>query len=353
LNSQRPQAGSTFKPFVLAAALENDVPVTQRFPGPAKKTIPFPGFPPYQVSNYNNESFGSLDLTDATAHSVNTVYAQLAADVGLRPIARTAAELGVDSRVPVVPAMSLGSANVSPYEMIRAYMTFANRGKRVDPYFVQRVTDPKGHVLYEAHPSRKDAYDQRYADVVNNVLSQVIKKGTGAAANIGKPAAGKTGTTSNNTDAWFVGYTPKIGTAVWMGYRQDTSRKMDRVHGIQVTGGTFPAQIWQRFMKVATQGVNTGDFTPPDPSLLNAPQKGGLNGSGGAPDTTTTTNPNDSSTTTSQPDGATTTTSPSSDGSTTTTSSPRPTTTNTTATTTPSATTSTTAKSKGGSPAPP
>jgi penicillin-binding protein 1A len=344
MNNKRPQAGSTFKPFVLAAALENDVPVTQRFPGPAKKTIPFAGYPPYQVSNFNNEAFGSIDLTDATAHSVNTVYAQLAADVGLRAIAATAAELGVDTKVPIVPSMSLGSANVSPYEMIRAYMTFANRGKRIDPYFVQKVTDPKGHVLYEAHPSKRSAYDERYADVVNNVLSQVIKKGTGTAASIGKPAAGKTGTTSNNTDAWFVGYTPKIGTAVWMGYRQDTSRKMDRVHGIQVTGGTFPAQIWQRFMKVATQGVDSGDFTPPDPSLMDAPPKSGLHGSVGAAETTTT-NPNDASTTTTSPQDATTTTSPSSDGSTTTTSSPRPTTTNTTATTT-----STTAKPKTGPP---
>ena len=349
-NDHRPQAGSTFKPFVLASALQHDIPVTQTFPGPSKKTIPFAGFPPYEVSNYSNESFGSINLPDATAHSVNTVYAQVASDVGLREIASTAHDLGIDSKLPIVPSMSLGAANVSPYEMIRSYMTFANRGERVDAYFVRKVTDPNGHVLYEAHPSKTRAYDEKYADVVNNVLTQVIKKGTGTAAAFGKPAAGKTGTTSNNTDAWFVGYTPKIGTAVWLGYRQDTSRKMDNVHGRQVTGGSFPAQIWQRFMKAATQGMNTGDFTAPDPALMNAPQKEGLGGSTGAPPETTTTLPtDDSTTTTSEPDGSTTTTAPGSGSSTTSTSAPRPTT-STTATTAPPTTSTTKPKSGAASP---
>jgi membrane peptidoglycan carboxypeptidase len=343
-NRVRPQAGSTFKPFVLAAALENDVPVTQRFPGPSKKTIPFPGYPPYEVSNYSNESFGSIDLTTATEHSVNTVYAQLAADVGLREIAATAGRLGIDSKLPIVPSMSLGAANVSPYEMLRAYMTFANRGMRVEPYFVRKVTDAKGHVLYQSHPSEKRAFDEKYADVVNDVLTQVIKKGTGTAAAFGKPAAGKTGTTSDNTDAWFVGYTPKIGTAVWLGYAKDTKRPMDKVHGRQVTGGSFPAQIWQRFMKAATQGMNSGTFTPPDPELLNAPQKQGLGGSTGAPEPTTTT-PGGDTTTTSPTDGTTTTT-PASDGSGTTTTSPP----GATTTTAPPTTTTSRPKPGGGSP---
>ncbi|HUS62358.1 MAG TPA: penicillin-binding transpeptidase domain-containing protein, partial [Acidimicrobiales bacterium] len=317
MNNHRPQAGSTFKPFVLASALQHDIPVTQTFPGPAKKTIPFEGYPPYEVSNYSNESFGSINLTDATAHSVNTVYAQLASNVGLREVASSAHDLGIESKLPIVPSMSLGAANVSPYEMIRSYMTFANRGERIEPYFVRRVIDPKGHILYEADPSRRRVYDEKYADVVNEVLTQVIKKGTGKAASIGKPAAGKTGTTSSNTDAWFVGYTPKIGTAVWLGYRQDTSRKMDNVHGRQVTGGSFPAQIWQKFMKAATQGVNTGQFTAADPALMNAPQIRTLDGSSGEPPETTTTAPPESTTTSSVPEGSTTTTTPGGSSSTT------------------------------------
>ncbi|MCU1379254.1 MAG: penicillin-binding protein [Acidimicrobiales bacterium] len=308
-NSVRPQAGSTFKPFVLAAALQNDVPVTQRYSGPAKKFIDFPDNPPYEVDNYGGESFGSIDLTTATAHSVNTVYAQLAADIGLDKVAEAAHELGVTSDVPMVPSMSLGSANVSPYEMIRAYMTFANRGKRVEPFYVRQVKDADGNVIYDAHRNSKNVYDRKYADVVNNVLTQTIKRGTGTAADIGKPAAGKTGTTTNNTDAWFVGYTPKLGTAVWMGYPGTTGKPMDNVHGRAVTGGTFPAQIWQRYMKAATQGMDTGTFTPPDKALLNAPSKGSSDSTTtSSTEITTTTLPDSSTTTSTIPTNESTTT---------------------------------------------
>jgi membrane peptidoglycan carboxypeptidase len=233
--------------------------------------------------------------------------------------------------------------------MIRAYMTFANRGNRVDPYFVRKVTGPKGNVLYEAHPNDERVYDEKYADLVNDVLTQVVKRGTGTAAAIGKPVAGKTGTTSSNTDAWFVGYTPKIGTAVWLGYREDTSRKMDDVHGRQVTGGSFPAQIWQRFMKAATQGMDTGQFTPPDPDLLNAPQKRGLGGSSGVSETTTTLPPGET-TTTSSPDGTTTTAPPTGGSSTTTTATTATTTPPTTNTTTSTSTTAKPPKAGGASP---
>jgi penicillin-binding protein 1A len=300
INSDRPQAGSTFKPLDLAAALENDIPITQRYPGPNKRTIKFPGFPDYPVTNYGTESFGTIDLTEATAHSVNTVYAQMVADLGIDKVIKTAAELGVETKLPEVPSLALGSANVSPSEMLRAYMTFATRGKRLEPYFVKKVTDPDGNVLFEGRRRTKDVYDAKYADVVNEVLTQVIKRGTGTAAAIGKPAAGKTGTTSGNTDAWFVGYTPKIGTAVWLGYKEETGKKMNSVHGRAVTGGSFPAQIWSRFMKAATQGVDTGEFTPPDKDLLDAPQKGGSKSSGGASTTSST-----ATTTSIIPDGST------------------------------------------------
>jgi penicillin-binding protein 1A len=344
-SAKRAQAGSTFKPIDLAAALENDVPITQRYPGPNKRTVKFPGFPDYPVSNYGRESFGNIDLTEATAHSVNTVYAQLVADIGIDKVVATAAELGIETKLPAVPSLSLGSANVSPEEMLRAYMTFATRGKRLDPYFVKKVTDPKGNVLFEGRRRTKDVYDEKYADVINNTLTQVIKRGTGTAANIGKPAAGKTGTTSNNTDAWFVGYTPKIGTAVWMGYRGGNGRPMDRVHGREATGGSFPAQIWSRYMKAATQGMDTGEFTPPDKDLMNAKPKGDK-GSGeptttSSTETTTSTIPEGSTTTTSSPDGSTTTTTfdPSASTTTSTTQAPATTTTSTTRPRGPSTTT--------------
>ena len=115
-----------------------------------------------------------------------------------------------------------------------------------------KVTDAHEKVIYTADTSKQRAYPEQYADVVNHVLQSVIAKGTGRAADIHRQAAGKTGTTQSNTDAWFVGYTPKIGAAVWMGYKDGTDRKMENVHGRSVTGGSFPATIWSRFMRGAT-----------------------------------------------------------------------------------------------------
>jgi len=326
-NDRRPQAGSTFKPFVLAAALDKGITVGKTYAGPPKLNVRFPGFPSFPVSNFSNESFGSINLDDATAHSVNTVYAQLAAEVGIDKVAKTAHDLGVDSKLETVPALSLGAANVSPIEMVRAYMTFANRGRRPTPYLVRKVTDRHGNVLFDAHPKTDDVYADKEADAINAVLSDVINKGTGTAAKIGRPAAGKTGTTSNNTDAWFVGYTPKLGTAVWMGYKEDRTRSMNRLHGIEATGGTFPAQIWQRFMTVAVKGRDTGRFTTPSPELMGVPR-------GGEPPSSTTSSSDTTSTTT---DASTTSTSSPTDS--TTTSSTSTSTSSTTSTTSPTTTT--------------
>jgi penicillin-binding protein 1A len=300
----RPQPGSTFKPFVLAAALKAGIPVTRHYSGPPQLTVNFPGLAPYVVDNYSGEAFGDIDLTDATAHSVNTVYEQLAVDVGLDKIIKTAHDLGVESKINAYASTPLGTANLSPMEMVRAYMTFANRGRRPAPYFVKRVTDSDGNVLYDAHIRRDDVYPAKYADVVNAVLQQVIKRGTGGAANIGRDAAGKTGTTNDNTDAWFVGYTPHIGTAVWLGYTPGTAHKMNGVHGIAVTGGTFPAQIWKKFMTEAVKGKDTGTFTKPDDSLMNATTTTSSTSTTVA-DTTTTSSTSSSTTSTS-----TTTTTP-------------------------------------------
>jgi 1A family penicillin-binding protein len=344
-NHVRPQAGSTFKPIDLAAALENGIPITQRYSGPNKLELEFDGYAPVGKpwTNFGRESFGKIDLIEATAHSVNTSYIQMAKDVGLDKIAETAHELGITSDLPDVPSLALGSANVSPQEMLRAYMTFATRGKRLDPYFVKKVTDSDGTTLFEGSRHSKEVYDSKDADLVNYALQQVIKKGTGTAANIGRPAAGKTGTTSGNSDAWFVGYTPKLGTAVWMGYEKPT-QSMNRVHGREATGGSFPAQIWSRYMKAATAGMDTGQFTPPDDDLLHAKPK---SGTGGDEDEATTTSSTDTTTSTIPEDGSTTTTSEPTDGSTTTTT--FDTGASTTTTTEPSTTTTTT-RPKGGPP---
>lgn len=326
------QPGSTFKPFVLAAALEAGIPVTQRYPGPPKITVDVDGIE-YPVENYGGESFGTIDLQDATVHSVNTVFAQLIADTGATPVVEIAKHLGVTAELEPHPSIALGSEVVSPLDMARSYMTFANRGDRVTPFIVEKVTDSKGAVIYTADVTRENVYPEQYADVINHVLRGVIEKGTGKAADIGRPAAGKTGTTSDYTDAWFVGYTPKISAAVWMGYKDGTARKMTSVHGRAVTGGSFPAQIWQRFMSAAVEGMDTGEFTEPPADLLRAKP---------IPESTTTTTT--TSSTTSSTSSTTSTTIEGDDGSTTTTTEPDGTPTTTSTSEPPPTTTTTLAK---------
>jgi penicillin-binding protein 1A len=263
------QAGSTFKPFVLAGALEAGIPVSQTYAGPAEMTIDVEGIE-YPVENYGGESFGTIDLIEATAHSVNTIYVQLMADVGVQNVAELSMDLGISTPVEPNPSIALGAADVSPLDMAVAYMTFADRGERVTPFLVEQVSDSEGNIIYTADTRRERVLPDELADVVNHVLQTVIERGTGRAADIGRPAAGKTGTTTDNTDAWFVGYTPRVSTAVWMGYKDGTDRKMENVHGRAVTGGSFPAQIWQRFMSVALEGVDTGEFVEPPDDLIRA-----------------------------------------------------------------------------------
>jgi 1A family penicillin-binding protein len=334
------QPGSTFKPFTLAAALEQGIPISTRYAGPAEMEVEFEGHPPYEVHNYENTGYGELDLASAMARSVNTTYAQLASDAGLENIVEVAGDLGIESEIEPFPAMSLGSEEVHPTELLRSYMTFATRGEKVEPHYVRRVLQ-KGNVVYEGNVRRDEgAYDQDYADVMNHVLRQVIESGTGTAARIGRPAAGKTGTTSNYVDAWFVGYTPTIGTAVWMGHKDDSLQQMDAVRGRRVSGGSFPAQIWGAYMREALDGIDTGDFEPPDPELLDArpadePVEEETTTTTEDPEATTT-----SSTETTLPDDETTTT--------TTTEPDGGEATTTTSTTAPPETTTTTAASGGG-----
>src|SRR5439155_15329257 len=171
----------TFKPLVLAADAEQGGSVAQTFSGPAHITLPTSAGP-WEVSNYNDEEFGDLDLTEATAHSVNTVYAQLVLQVGPDKAAQLARAAGITSYVPPFPAMTLGTATVSPLEMADAYLTFARDGQRVEPFAIAKVETSSGATVYEAHPATAQAMRPDTAHLVDYVLQSVIDHGTGTAA---------------------------------------------------------------------------------------------------------------------------------------------------------------------------
>jgi penicillin-binding protein 1A len=281
----------------------------------------------YTVHNYENAAYPRMNLVDATAQSVNTVYAKVIDAIGVERVAAFARELGITSEVPPLASIVLGTPTVSVLDMADTYLTFATRGEQVAPSVIVRVTDAGGRVLWEPERTRRRVMEQGEADVVNHVLSQVIARGTGRRARLstGTDAAGKTGTTQSYGDAWFVGYTPRLSAAVWIGYPEGQERELRGVHGINVTGGSLPAEIWQRFMEVATEEERyRGAFVEPDDlggELL--PDSGRLrDGEPATTTTSTTSTTSTSSTSTTAPgDASSTTTSTTAGTSTSTTSS--------------------------------
>ncbi|HET6351225.1 MAG TPA: PBP1A family penicillin-binding protein [Coriobacteriia bacterium] len=256
------QPGSSFKPFVLATALEKGVSPEQGFKsGP--RTFNING-QTWKVTGAHSGGGGLMRLRKATEQSVNSVFAQLILDVGAKEVVSTVEKLGIREGIKPVPAIALGGLDegVSPLEMATAYSAFAAGGQRPTPYGVAKVTGPDGTVLLEAEPKGTRAIKADVAYLTTDILKGVIKRGTGTAAQIGRPAAGKTGTTQQYRDAWFVGYTPDLTCAVWVGH-PDSQREMLNVHGRKVTGGSFPAQIWARFMRNALAGKPSKDFTRP------------------------------------------------------------------------------------------
>ena len=259
------QAGSSFKPYVLAAALANGISLKSTFDGRSPQT-----FGDYPVRNYgpgSGEQFGVIDLVEATAHSVNTIYVPLGEQAGLGEVADTAAALGIRAdmrKERALPSISLGVTAVHPIDQAAAYATLAARGVYGAPYIVERVTDRDGNVVYAAEPKTRRVLPEPVVDDVTFALQAVVQRGTGTRAQLdGRPAAGKTGTTTGNTAAWFVGYTPQLATAVGLfSDRQDVPLR--EIAGVpEVTGGTLPARTWKRFMEVALEGQPVRRFPPP------------------------------------------------------------------------------------------
>ncbi len=254
------QGGSAFKPFVLAATVRDGYSVESSFKGPPKIVLPGAlGGKDWEVNNYENASYGQINLIDATTFSVNTVYAQLVTTIGPDKVVDMAHKMGIQSKLEAVPSIALGTQNVSVMEMAGAYLTFANEGVQVEPRVLRRVSLGDSEVL-DDQPKRTRVLERSQADVVNFILGQVVERGSGVAAQLpGGPAWGKTGTSEDYGDAWFVGFNRKLTTAVWMGYPQGQSEKMVGVHGVaKVNGGSLPAQIWKRFMGKATPGDDGG-----------------------------------------------------------------------------------------------
>ena len=234
-------AGSAFKPIVLAQAVAQGISVDSKFNSPSEMT--FEGAnagEDWEVNNYGGTEQGLLDLVDATRVSSNTAYAQLMLEVGPASVVEMAKRLGIATELPAVNSLALGSGDVSVLDMATAYSTLANRGVRKPPKFIARVeqVDEDGNVtvLEQYQPGGEQVIAPEVADTVTYCLRQVVLGGTGSSAAFGKTSAGKTGTTQDNRDAWFVGYTPKLTAAVWMGYPGTETRYMDDVHGREVTG---------------------------------------------------------------------------------------------------------------------
>jgi penicillin-binding protein 1A len=262
------QAGSSFKPFVLATALAQGIAPSTTFA--SKPVSIFIGDRYWTVKDFENEYVGSANLTTATIISDNAVFAQLTKVVGPAKVAATAHRLGIVRHLNPYFAIGLGADPVSPLDMARAFSTFANGGARIDgsafgnsPRAIVQVRNAQGAVVDDNRGVRRRVISPNDDALLTSILEGVVREGTGTRATLpDREAAGKTGTTENYGDAWFVGYTPQLATAVWVGYPKELRPMLTEYHGGPVAGGTFPAEIWRTFTSAALAKTPPQPFPP-------------------------------------------------------------------------------------------
>ncbi|MDO8879583.1 MAG: PBP1A family penicillin-binding protein [Coriobacteriia bacterium] len=277
----RRQPGSSFKAFVLVAALEAGVSPSQYLDSSSPCSIPTEP-EEWEVSNSEGRGRGMITMEKATQASVNTAFARLVwalndeQSAGAEKVTEVAQRMGIRTTIPPFPSIALGSQNVTPLEMASAFGTLATNGEYFPPVAITKVIDRSGEVVFEAVPEGRRALAPEIAYAATDILRGVITSGTGRSASIGRPAAGKTGTSQNYRDAWFAGYTPDLTTAVWVGHYQEEI-SMRNVHGRRGFGGTLAAPIWAEFMRGALADAPALAFERVDPPVyankLSPPKK--------------------------------------------------------------------------------
>ena len=266
------QPGSVFKVPVLMEAIRQNITPQKTYNPNGPISIDIPGSEPWTVDNYGGQKFGeNMSIIDATIHSVNVVYAQLTMEIGADNIEKLLNNMNIYD-IGNNPAIGLGGLEqgITPLDVSKIFSTLASGGLYNEPVCITKITDSKGEVLFEYEPDKdsevKRILDEPEAFLVTQILQRVISEGTGKNANIGRPCAGKTGTTSDLRDAWFAGYSPELVTIVWMGY-QDSNKPMEPINDRNITGGSYPAEIWREFMSEALKDRPVTQFKIPEDGL--------------------------------------------------------------------------------------
>ncbi|MGB3859607.1 MAG: transglycosylase domain-containing protein [Ornithinimicrobium sp.] len=296
ITTQAPrQAGSLFKVFTLVAALEGDVSTLNTYPGFSPQEFDVPGEEPVEINNFRDAQFGDIDLRTATANSVNTVFVALNEQIGPENTSRVAREMGLPEDTEGLDDNNLtnvlGTAAPTMVPMANAFAAIAADGELAEPYIVAEVSSTNEVYDYVADPETTEAVDPDITADVTDAMTRVITEGSGTGAgDLGRPAAGKSGTSSNNVSAWFNGFTPQVAAAVTM-YKGDGTEPMQDIAGVdQITGGSFPVAIWGEFMRLAQDGDEVIEF----------PERVGVN-DGVVPSTTPTPVPTPVEPTTEEP----------------------------------------------------